>query len=283
MTIFEQRAHRIELQQRSRRWAAGFASLALLAVGSFAVGRYVGEVRPGNLWGLIYGGCALALLVLAFTYAFRRRAMRHSASWSLGRTRAWLWAHLYGSLLFLLMLLLHSALRFPTGSLTWALWLLSWWTVLSGLMGLGLQKWIPRVLASGLSTEVHYDRIPELAAEIEAKAAALAVECSAPLQALYARSVAPALGKPRRALVFLFDVTGGIQARLKEFEYLRSRLVSEERDRLRQLERLLRTKVELDAHLTLQWVLRAWLVIHLPPSLALLALSLVHVWAVYWY
>ena len=131
--------------------------------------------------------------------------------------------------------------------------------------------------------EAHYDRIPELVAEVGERARRLAAESAEPIQRLYTGGVEAALAAPRRRLIYLSDVTGGIQARLQPFHHLRGLLGREDRERLDRLEGLYRTKLELDGHYTLQHLLRVWLWAHLPASLLLLALFALHLFSVlYW-
>ena len=54
-------------------------------------------------------------------------------------------------------------------------------------------------------------------------------------------------------------------------------------NRLGELQQLYRAKLELDAHYTLQHVLRGWLVLHVPVSLVLLVLVGLHVFTVLYY
>lgn len=254
--------------------AAGALALILLA--------FV-EVPPGSGWGIGFGIAAGVLLLAAALFGIRRRTVRAAARWRLGRSSAWLTVHLYGSVLFLVLMLLHTGVRLPQGVLGWALWALSLWTVASGLIGLGLQRWIPRALTSGLSLEVLYERIPELVAEIGQRAEALAAEAGGPVQALYGRQLAPALAGPRRELIYFLDVTGGSRSRLREIDYLRRLLPAEEKEKLGEIERLYRAKLEMDAHYTLQPALRWWLFAHVPPSLILLGLAFVHLFSVLYY
>ena len=85
------------------------------------------------------------------------------------------------------------------------------------------------------------------------------------------------------ASVYFLDVTGGIQAKLKEFEFLRPLLAKTEIKKLDELERLYRTKLEIDAHYTLQQPLRWWLYFHLPVSLVLFVLLALHLYTVFVY
>lgn len=264
-----------------RHW---LALAALAACGAaYAANLTLAEVRPGNSWSLAYGIAAALLLTIAGAYGLRRRMMKTATRLGIGSASSWLAVHIYGSLLFLLLVLMHSGFALPTGWINGWLWGLSLWTVASGLLGIALQRWIPRLLTSGLSVEAHYDRIPELTADIAERAEKAAAEGSAPIRELYGRVVAPELAAPRRRLLYFLDITGGIHAKLKEFRYLSTFLSDDERRSLEQLETLYRTKLELDAHLTLQQPLRWWLYAHLPVAILLFGFLILHLVSVFLY
>ena len=153
--------------------------------------------------------------------------------------------------------------------------------MVSGFIGLGLQNWIPRALSSGLSTEVLQARIPDLVAEIRERADKIAATCGEPLQDAFASQMAPELDRPVRRLIYFIDITGGIQDRLRDFGYLRRFLGPDESDKLAELEGLFRTKLEIDAHSTLQQALRVWLYGHIPVSLLLLVFLVLHLYSVF--
>lgn len=265
------------------RWRWGFAALAVVSGAVYAVDRVLFEPGPGNPWRLGYGVAAALLLVAVSLYAVRRRAVRPVSRLGLGRARTWLYLHQYGGLLVALLMLMHSGFRVPTGVVTWWLWALVLWSAATGLVGLGLQRWIPRVLASGLAVEAVYERIPELVDELRAMADRLAAACSEPVRALYARRVAPALAGPERRWLYFFDITGGKAAQLGEFDHLRRLLPPDEREKLGELSRLYKTKLQLDAHYTLQRALKLWPWIHVPTSLVVLVLLALHLAAVLYF
>ena len=271
--------------QRSpaRFWRWGFIALATVSIALYLLNLALWDVHPSSPLGLSYGIAATVMMVGAALFGVRRRSMRLASRHRLGGSRAWLDFHLYGGAFFLLLMLMHSAFRLPVGALNVWLWVLGIWTAASGLVGLALQKWIPRVLASSLSLEVNYDRIPELCEEIRDRAAALAETCDDSVRALYRKKLLPALAAPRRSILYFLDPTGGIQARLAPFRYLEDRLPSDERAKLEQLERLFRAKLEIDAHYTLQRALRGWLLLHAPLSLLLIALVALHIFTVLYY
>ncbi|MEM7352229.1 MAG: hypothetical protein AAF657_15620, partial [Acidobacteriota bacterium] len=103
------------------------------------------------------------------------------------------------------------------------------------------------------------------------------------VRALYQKTVAPALATPRRRAIYFLDPTGGIQSRLKPFQYLEGRLPAEEKAKLDQLERLYRAKLEIDAHYTLQRALRGWLTLHAPVTVLLVGLVALHIFTVLYY
>lgn len=272
---------------RSRKGGPSKSIKLLVAVGvvglaALAVDSVLSDFRPKSWRGLTYGTAATVLMVAAALFGWRRRSMSFSLRRGLGRSRTWLRVHIYGGALFFLLVLMHTGFRLPSGTMLWWLWLLSLWTTVSGLVGLALQNWIPRVLNSGLAIEVHYSRIRVLIEEIRERAEEL-VRGSKPIGALYSKSIAPALAGPQRRMIYYVDITGGIQSRVKELRHLRGMLAPDEATKLDELEQLYRTKLEIDAHYTLQWPLRAWLYLHVPTSLILVALVAVHLFSVLYY
>ena len=260
-----------------------FLVAVALCLAAYGANIATSEVRSSGAWGLSYGIAAAVLLLAVSGLGVRRRTMRLSSKLRLGTARSWLYFHLYGGALFLLLMLMHSEFRLPSGWVTWWLWWLSWWSVASGALGLALQQWIPKVLASGLSTEVLYERIPELVEELRARAEKLAAASSEAVSDLYERRVAAELAGPRRRAVFFFDITGGVHSRLKEFRYLDRFLAEGERQSLSALAELLRAKLEMDAHYTLQYALRVWLYAHVPTALLLLSFVVIFVVSVLMY
>ena len=257
--------------------------LAGLAVVGWGVARTLrGAVHSGDPVGLFYGAAALALLTLAALYGVRRRAMARVSRWRMGDARSWLRWHVQGSILFLLAVLLHAGPGWPAGMLSWSLWLLSLWTVLSGLLGLALQRTLPRVLTERSATEVLYERIPSLVDTLRQRAEALVEDEKSPLRPFYERCLAPVLAAPHRNPMVLLGGPRG-RRQLEPVEHLRPLLPAAERARLESLEELVQTKLDLDVHFTLQQALRGWLWLHIPPAILLWVLAAVHVATVLYY
>jgi hypothetical protein len=266
---------------------AGESRAFIIAVGLCAVVFILNatffDLRPSNLWGLTYGTLAAVLMAGVALMGLRRRMTKLALKFGLGSGQAWLQFHLYGGTLFLLLTFMHTGFRQPHGVLTWWLWFLSIWVTASGFLGVILQKWIPRLLTSGLAVEVVYERIPELIREIGEKADALIQTATDPVRDFYQKNLALALASLRPRLIYCIDITGGIQSRLRQFDYLRGFLPVDEKDKLDELQAFYKTKLEIDAHYTLQQLLRWWLYTHVPLSLALLILLALHLFAVLYY
>jgi hypothetical protein len=264
---------------RSPEWLQAFVLSVVLCLLVYTVNALFFEVNAGNWWGITYGTLASLLMVGAVLYGVRRRKPRLNV----GTSRTWVLFHIYGGTVFMVLVFMHSGFRLPTGALNWWLWGLSLWVTVSGILGVALQQWLPKILTSGLSVEAVYERIPELITQIRTRAEKLIETCTDPVQEFYRKNIAGALALPQPKLIYYLDITGGIQSRTRQFEYLRRVLSAEEQEKLDRLESMFKTKLELDAHYTLQKALRWWLYTHVPPSLVLLLLVALHLYAVWYY
>ena len=268
---------------QSPNWASLFIAATAVCLLVYLVNIIASEVNPGNAWGLSYGAAAAAVMLGAAFYGIRRRKMRTASRHQWGRAQTWVQFHIYGGAIFLLLVFMHSGFGLPNGALFWWLWLLSVWVTISGILGVALQKWLPRILASALSIEVVYERIPELIRAIQKNADSLVANCSQPIKDFYRKKVAPSLTAPRSRLIYYVDITGGIQRRLRQFDFLKTLLSGIEREKLLELELIYKSKLEIDAHYTLQKALKTWLYLHLPASIVLLVLVVIHLFAAFYY
>lgn len=264
---------------KSPAWLLAFGVATAACLGIYVLNAFVGRVHPSTTWGWGYGIAATVLFVGTLAHPLRRRLMRFRP----GRTFHYLQFHLYAGTLFLLLIFMHTGFEVPQGVLTWWLWFFSLWIVLSGIVGVGLQKWIPTLLASGLDVEINYDRIPELTEELYERAEDLTSDTSPEIRRFYRRKLSDAFEAPRFRPLYFFDVTGGRATRARQFDHLRRVLPAEQKDDLNELEQLARTKRQIDAHYTLQMPLRWWLYLHLPVGILLIALIGLHIFTVLYY
>ena len=143
-----------------------------------------------------YFGLFSALLLFAsILYALRRRTLRLSLSRRWQSSDKWRNAHIYLGTAFAFTFLLHTKFSLPTGVFSWALYILSWWTIIIGALGWYLQRWIPRKLTALTKTDMIYERIPELCDHLRETAAGVAEKAPAILADLHNRQVSKYLGK----------------------------------------------------------------------------------------
>lgn len=259
-------------------WAALFAGVLVCLVAALALWS-TGELHPRTTWGRAFGVATALLLGANLAYSVRRRAARRGP----GAAVAWLRYHnLTGALLPLLMLV-HTGFNFPAAPVPRLMWASCLWLALSGAVGRLIQRWIPRVLTSGLRTEVVYERIPELVDAIRRRAEGLVAGADESLELLYRHQLAGDLLAPRFRWIFFLDITGGRHRLTQQFDHLRSYLAADGRRQAAELEKLVVTKSELDAHFTLQRGLRWWVLAHAPVGLLLTVLALFHIFSVLYY
>ena len=260
-------------------WWRVFLAGAGLCLGAAVVELAFDAPGGAGAWTVAYGVAATTLLLGAVAYGGRRRAPRRGP----GASYHWLRFHVYGGTLFLALVLLHTGLRLPDGVVGWGLWSMSLWVVITGLAGVFIQKWVPTALSSGLATEVHYDRIPELVSHIRGKVEDLVAVADESVRSFYQANLAAGFAGPQARLIYFVDITGGIQARLRHLDYLDQFLGVRDRRTVDELRSLVRTKLEMDAQYTLQRALRWWLYAHVPGAVVLTMLVMFHVYAVIYY
>jgi hypothetical protein len=146
----------MKMDQTQRGWA--MASLVILAVSGVAFAVYAHAApegpRGGSAMGLTFGIVGFAFMIFAALLGARKRV----PTWRLGRAQAWLRGHLWLGLLSLPLILFHGGFHFG-GMLTRVLMWLLIITVGSGLFGVALQNYVPRMMTSDVPLETIYDEI----------------------------------------------------------------------------------------------------------------------------
>jgi hypothetical protein len=99
----------------------------------------------------------------------------------------------------------------------------------------------------------------------------------------YREALATMMSGPQPRLIYFVDVTGGIQQQVRDFDYLSRFADPDEGQRLAELRDLFRTKLEVDAHYTLQRALRWWVYGHVPLVGLLVVLVAAHIATILYY
>jgi hypothetical protein len=210
-------------------------------------------------------------------------ARKQVPTWRIGRAQTWMRGHLWLGLLSLLFILFHARFAFR-GPLTLALMLLFFIVIASGILGAAIQHYIPGFMTSRVPLETIYEEIPHVRAQLREEADQLVAAISQnALQEIehddrerfreaYLNKVRPYLENPETPDSELADP---LRSR-ETFEALRRLLRPPIHGVLDDLENICVEEQQLSRQVRIYRWLHAWLLVHVPLSIALLVLGAVH-------
>lgn len=258
-------------------WLRGFLVAAAVSLVVSYGWSWWSPWAPGRAGGLTFGTIAALIFLVDVLYPFRRRLQ----AWPFGTVQRWLQFHIYGGVLACLFVLIHTGFRLPGGQFGWWLLIFSLWATLSGLVGVYLQKSIPARLASNLSVEAIYERIPEHSARLQSDADRLLTGAPDLLQRFYLTNIQTWLGALHPSWSYLLDFRAERERRLNPFKDVAQYLSDEDRARLVDLQAIVSEKIELDVQYSLQRILKLWVPLHAVPAIILMGLLVVHIVSVW--
>jgi hypothetical protein len=290
---------------------AGTAAAAIwYAAASWGAANWPSGSSPP---GFVCGVAAGALILFEFLLWPRKTLFR---VWRIGRTQAWLRAHIWLGLLTVPLITLH-AWRELGGTLSTMLVVLFAVVIASGLFGLALQQFLPRVMTAAVPGETIYSQIDYVARQYCEEARAKVQETCGPrhvgqafqpdgggsnlsssavrLESLtYATAVAPSdqlwqkfdeiiapyllKGSKSRSPIATAAAAGNF------FRGLRESIPPGMHSTVEVLEGFCTERRQFDLQARLHLWLHTWLWVHLPLSAALAVLMFVHVFVAlkYW-
>lgn len=148
---------------QDRKWVIAIAAVSLLAAVAYvaewsAEGRLPGgSSRTGFLYGVAGG-----LIILFELLLWPRKRVR---SWRIGSAQLWLRAHVWLGLLSVPLVVMHARLFFIGGLMNLALMGAFVIVIASGIWGLVLQQFLPKLLLEQVPAETIYDQIEHVAAQ----------------------------------------------------------------------------------------------------------------------
>jgi hypothetical protein len=256
----------MRIDDSHRKWL--WATLILFAISAvcywiFSV-QSPGGVRGGSVAGLAFGMAGYALMLYAGFLGARKKA----PVWRIGRAATWMRGHLWLGMLSFPLILFHSGFTWR-GPLTALLMLLMLIVIVSGIFGAALQHYLPRMITSQVPMETIYEEIPHVREQLFEEAdqlmeSAVAVEAEyedkARFRAIYDSRIRPYLKHPPEEM----------------FSPLRSAVPVQFLGALEDLESICEEQRQLNRQARLYHWLHAWLLVHVPLSIALLVLGGVH-------
>ena len=245
---------------------AGFAGIALAAL-----------VIAERAWGtalrdpaMLTGWTLFALVLLLAIYGVKKAL----PFLPLGQSTRWMHLHSWAGFLAVAAYVMHAGVRLPTGPLETLLALSFVLVAASGIAGLALARLLPPMLRAR-GEPILFSRLPGLRRTLAERAAALV----APSRALadhHRLHLAEWLASPDDALAHLRGSRRPLQRRLEHTEALFRYLSPDELMTARSLIDVIKQKDLLDAHHALQSALRAWTLVHIPVTGALVLLAAAH-------
>ena len=242
---------------------SGAFALAAIAYGWHASGPYAGG-GGGSAAGLVFGIVGYALMLFAALLGARKKV----PTWRVGRAQTWMRGHLWLGLLSFPMILFHGGFAWR-GPLTAILMLLLLIVIVSGIFGAALQHFLPRIMTTQVPMETIYEEIPHVRLQLLAEADGLAESLSGVeaehedkvrFRELYASGIRPRLEHPSPEM----------------FRSIRAGVAPALYGVLADLESICEEQRQLNRQVRLYHWLHAWLLVHVPFSIALLVLGAVH-------
>jgi hypothetical protein len=264
--------------------------LATLAIFLVSLAIYIvyavqapGGPRGGSALGLTFGIAGYALMLYAGLLGARKKV----PVWRIGRAQTWMRGHIWLGSLSLPLILFHGGFAFR-GPLTALLMSLFFIVIASGVLGAAIQHYIPRMMTLRVPMETIYEEIPHVREQLREEADQLvatvygAADVStladveqqdrARFREIYLAKVRPFLTDPDAKQLELADPRRSAEV----FESLRRLLVVSVHPVLNDLENICEEEHQLRRQASIYRWLHAWLLVHVPLSIALLALAAVH-------
>lgn len=296
-----------------RRWIVAF--LVLSGAGAVAFVPYARTAmhgpRGGTWPGLIYGSIGLALILYAAALGVRRKV----PTWRIGRATTWMKGHLWLGLLSYVVVLFHSGFKLGDG-LTLVLMVLFTIVLVTGIYGVILQQFLPRMMLLRIPLETVYEQIDPIVVQLRAEADELVSAVVGPLPVVEERPRArrwrdrgfrhretrgPSAAPPppaaatlvpegaalRESYVSIIRPYLGVElpndgrlateaAATELFQHLRLTVPPPLHPRIQELEVICDERRQLAQQKRLHHWLHGWLMVHVPLSMALLLLAIVH-------
>ena len=198
----------------------------------------------------------------------------------IGSNAIWLQFHIYTGWLTILLFALHVGWRVPDGLVEVTLAILFVVVAATGIFGVALSRTLPKRLTRR-GEEVILERVPNFLAALREEAEQVvtrsATETSSnTIRDFYSERLHTFFMKPKNFLQHLIASNRGLFTLLSEFDSADRYLNARERELFSDLRNLVVKKDELDFHYALQTTLKAWLLIHIPATYALLILAVLH-------
>jgi hypothetical protein len=269
----------MKVDQTHKPWITIAGLILVVSAIGYVIYAYEtpGGPRGGTFWGLTFGVVGYALMLFEGFLGIRRR----KPIWRIGRSQTWMRGHLWLGLLTLPLILFHAGFAWR-GQLTIVMMYMFFFVMLSGIAGAVMQHYLPRMLSHQVPLETIYEQIPHVRSLLKQEADELVKEPAAGAEIehderlrfreAYRKSIRPFLETPEKPGLELADEhRSGVL-----FESMRISLPAVLHPAIGDLESICEEERQLISQKRYYRWLHAWLLIHVPISIALLVLGGIH-------
>lgn len=256
-----------------RRWRNG-AILLFFAVAIIILERAVdiAHFRSAFLSGWLLFSTIICLVIY--------RPRKFVSTIPIGSAVIWFQAHIYLGLLSIVLFFVHAGWQFPDGPVEIASATLFGIVAFSGIMGLFMVRTFPRRLTAR-GEQVIFERIPTFNAELHRKAETIVLNAaeetgSVTIQQFYFAQLHGYFEAPRNIIHHILSSNRPLFLTLAEMDNMERYLDPVERKHAADLRELIIKKSELDHQYALQFGMKAWLLVHVPATFAMLVFVLLH-------
>lgn len=256
------------------------ASLPFVIVGVLTFALVAWYARTTSLQlgnpAIVTGYTLFVLMLLLGFFNVRKRL----SMVPVGRASLWLAFHVAAGLLAIALFWLHTGSLWPVGTYERVLAALFYLVSLTGIFGYIIQRALPRRLTQ-TGIEVIYDRIPAEIGEIREKVEALALECtdktgSDTVAQHYIGTLNWFFRRPRFIVSHLVGGDAAGHWLRGPGSAARRYLNDVEKEYFDQILELGSLKVLVDRHFACQDLMKKWLLLHVPLSMAVILVSVWH-------
>lgn len=239
-------------------------------------------VRHQLYQGSFFSGWILAAVVLLLLLFGVRKKL---PVLPLGRVAGWMQWHIYMGLFSVFVFWLHARSWLPEGIFEGVLMAVFLLVALSGVVGLLLSRITPERLTRR-GEALLFERLDGFRTQLASEAEALIEQAQAEhgsraLRKFYLQWLRPFFAAPQNYWAHTIESRVPAHRLASRFTALQRYLNEDERAIVEQLMLLVEKKHEIDYHYARQSLLKRWLFVHIPLSVALLALVPAHIVIVY--
>ncbi|MBS0202266.1 MAG: hypothetical protein JSS49_05145 [Planctomycetes bacterium] len=271
-------------------WAATTSFLALVATALYwlAVSHSPTPPTGGSWQGMMFGVAGTACMIYAGLLAGRKTVPK----WQIGRAQTWLKGHIWVGLLSVPLILFHCGFKWG-GLLEQALLWTLITVILSGVFGLALQQVLPRLLSTTAPAQAIAPQV-DVACQKLRRATEITVQRTCgPAFMDYLTTSQPTAGfsAERELTAFYWEHLAGFldpgdnrrhvlanpTLAAARFARLKDSVPEQMRDVVDELHLACDERRQLLVQTRIQGWLQGWLCIHVPLSVTLLVLGLLHV------